>query len=87
MRDRMEVVVCDQEGCPEQMSGPAVHLMAAARAAGWQIHEIRELSTDDDGPDVTFTDRCPAHHVPVVAREEALRVAGGPGGLQPHNLW
>jgi hypothetical protein len=84
--DRVEILGCDADGCEAELLGRASTLVARARAAGWQAREVADLWITDDGPEITWTDRCPDHHTDVVPREVVLREAGGPGGIQPWHL-
>lgn len=83
MRDRLEVLCCDAPGCDARISGPASLLEQDATRAGWQAEVIIRASEDEDGPDVTHTDRCPAHHAAHVHDQHALETRWGlrPGAL------
>ncbi|MFC7331483.1 hypothetical protein [Marinactinospora rubrisoli] len=63
MRDHLEVLLCDEEGCDAELAGPARLLLDRAEAAGWQVSLLlARYWTEDDGWEER-TDRCPDHHV------------------------
>lgn len=85
-REQLEILTCDAPGCEQTYTGPRSTLLARARAAGWQARAVTTLWVGEDGPDLAQSDRCPAHHVAEISREDVLRRAGGPGGVQPWHL-
>lgn len=63
MREMIEALLCDETGCEETLQGPTSRLPDLAEEAGWQVHVVQDYVHHGDGETVTYTDRCPAHHI------------------------
>lgn len=63
MREAIEAVLCDEAGCEEMFQAPTSCLPDLAQKAGWQVHVVQDYVFHGDGETVTYTDRCPAHHI------------------------
>lgn len=86
MRDRMDIVMCDADGCDAQVAGPAGRLARLARERGWQVYAVTAAWSTDDGPEMRREDRCPDHPAHVLDDELLLRELGGPGGVTRREL-
>lgn len=86
MREQLEILTCDMDRCESQVVAGASRIVKRARDAGWQVRVVTALGISEDGPELTFQDRCPDHPTEVIPREVVLHEAGGPGGVQPWEI-